>query len=55
MARHVSAITEGRGFSPAEIAAPALSSSRAPHRPDLSGRCGARDTEIIGQALQRRG
>jgi hypothetical protein len=40
-------ILEGRGFSPAEIAAPALYSPRTPR--------GVRELEIIMTALQRRG
>jgi hypothetical protein len=48
-------LPQGRGFSPAEIAAPALCVSRAPHSPDVSGLCGARDTGIIRKAFCRRG
>jgi len=44
-------LPEGRGFSPAGIAAPALCSSRAPRSPDISGLRGARDTGIIKKAL----
>jgi len=46
-------LPERRGFSPAEIAAPSLCVSRAPHslRRKL---CGARDTRKIRKDLQRR-
>jgi hypothetical protein len=44
-------LQEGRGFSPAEITAPTVRSSRAPHSPDVSGLYGARDTRIIRNAL----
>ena len=44
-------LPEGRGFSPAEIAAPALCWSRAPRSPSGDGLRGARDTGIIRKAL----
>jgi len=44
-------LPEGRGFSPAEIAAPALCWSRAPRSPSADGLRGARDTGIIRKAL----
>jgi hypothetical protein len=44
-------LPEGRGFSPAGIAAPALCSSRAPRSPDISGLRGARETGIVWKAL----
>jgi hypothetical protein len=48
-------LPEGRGFSPAEIAAPALCWSRAPRSPSADGLRGARDTGKIRKALSRRG
>jgi hypothetical protein len=44
-------LPEGRGFSPAEIAAPALCWSRAPRSPAGAGLRGTRDTGIIRKAL----
>ena len=44
-------LPEGRGFSPAEIAAPALCWSRAPRSPSADGLRGARDTGIMRKAL----
>jgi hypothetical protein len=44
-------LPEGRGFSPAEIAAPALCWSRAPPSPSPDGLRGARDRGIIRKAL----
>jgi hypothetical protein len=44
-------LPEGRSFSPAEIAAPALCWSRAPRSPAGAGLRGARGTGIIRRAL----
>jgi hypothetical protein len=43
-------LPEGRGFSPAEIAAPAFCWSLAPRSPEGAGLRGARDTAIIKKA-----
>ena len=47
----LSELPEGRGFSPAEIGAPAFCWSLAPRSPAGAGLRGARDTAIIKKAL----
>jgi len=49
--RHVWTRLEGRGFSPAKIAAPRACLSRSPGSPEASGLLGERDRGLFRKSL----